>query len=90
MSQEHSIINIMPSSSPECGQSEWIKNSLAIDLGLSQLQAIGDLMSVCSGDGVEDGAMLRLGQLIRDKAQEIKALWEEEQTFLMSRRVRVQ
>jgi hypothetical protein len=80
----------MPSSSQECRSSEWIKDSLAIDLGLSQLQAIGDLMSVCSGDNVEDGTMVRLGQLIRDKAQEIKALWEEEQTFLMNRSVRVQ
>jgi hypothetical protein len=88
MSQEPSIATLsqIPVQSVD---SQWIENSFAIDLGLSQLQAVGDRMAACSEEGVEDGTMVRLGQLIRDKAQEIKALWEEERTFLMRRRLSV-
>ena len=74
----------MPSASQEIGLPDRIDNSLGIGLGLSQLQAIGDLMSVGSNEDVEEGTIVRLGQMIRDKAQEIKLMWEEEDESKMS------
>lgn len=50
MKQEHSVIKAC---SGESKLPERIDNSLAIDSNLNQLQAIGELMSVCSEEGVE-------------------------------------
>jgi hypothetical protein len=81
MSQEHSTINIVPSSSQESGLPNRIDNSLEIAMGLRQLQAIGDLMSVSSDEGLEDGNLVVLGQLLRDRAEEIRELYEEEDHY---------
>lgn len=78
MSQEHSTIKITPSASQESGLPKRIDNSIEIGLGLNQLQAVGDLMSACSDENMEDGTIVHMGQLIRDKAEEIKLMWEEE------------
>jgi hypothetical protein len=75
MKQAHSVIKAF---SGESKLPERVDNSLAIDSNLNRLQAIGELMSVCSEEGVEAETIKWLGVLIRNSAEEIKALWLEE------------
>ena len=79
MEQEHSDTNVTSSPMQEDRLPGWLN---LIGQGLEQLQAIGELMSVCSEDGLESETIMRLGHLIRDKAEEIKALWDNEKRFL--------